>query len=386
MPRNPSTSTDRRNTVGGRAAAALGPVGALPDPPRRLVSSDSVPSKAASTSSSAPATDGWVRGELVHDQSEKGGVWHVRLAVCPKAGPDSKRRPFGHTACVDRLTGIAVGVDVAESRKGLDLVAIDDQRQLVAVHSRLIIEDVVRLIAALRPDIVCIDSPPQWSTSGNSGQTERELSRLGINAFRTPPEERAGPFHAWMRVGIALYDALAGSYPRYRGDNVIRTAAEYFPHASAAVLAGSVHAMKDKRAFRRQVLEANRVPTSSLTTIDQIDAALGALTGHIAVAGGSSFVGDPDEGALLLPTLKPLARLPRALGQTFGPARPMHPVRSASGPVTNASAARVCGCGCGATVRREFLPGHDAKLRSRLLAQAKLSDDANMELRRRNWL
>lgn len=213
---------------------------------------------------------------------------------------------------MESANGIAVGVDIAEARKGLDLIAIDSQLLLVAVQSRLTVEDVVRLVTEIRPAVVCIDSPAQWSTSGNSRQAERELSRVGINAFRTPAEDRAGPFHAWMRVGFELYDALAHRYPRYRGGNVVQTAAEYFPHASAAILAGRIHARKDKPAFRRQVLEDNNVATASLATVDQLDAALGALTGHIALAGGHSWVGDPDEGALLLPDGIPTARLPRA--------------------------------------------------------------------------
>lgn len=34
-------------------------------------------------------------------------------------------------------------------------------------------------------------------------------------------------------------------------------------------------------------------------------------------------------------------------------------------------ALRPCGCGCGATTKGRFVPGHDAKLLSRLLAEAK---------------
>ena len=41
-------------------------------------------------------------------------------------------------------------------------------------------------------------------------EAERVLGRLGINAFRVPAEDRAGRFHAWMRVGFALYRALQG--------------------------------------------------------------------------------------------------------------------------------------------------------------------------------
>jgi predicted nuclease with RNAse H fold len=208
-------------------------------------------------------------------------------------------------------TGVSIGIDVAEERKGLDLVAIDDERLVVGIHSHLTIEQAAWLVDETRPSVVCIDSPAQWSTSGNSREADRVLARLGINAFRVPAEGRAGPFHAWMRVGFALYRALEPRYPRYRGGAVLHTAAEYFPHASAVVLAGRVNPLKDKTSFRRQVLEDNRVDTSALVSLDQLDAALGALTGCIALHDGHSWVGDADEGALLLPASLPTARIPR---------------------------------------------------------------------------
>jgi hypothetical protein len=37
---------------------------------------------------------------------------------------------------------------------------------------------------------------------------------------------------------------------------------------------------------------------------------------------------------------------------------------------------RKCGCGCGADVKRRFLPGHDAKLKSSLLRRARTNDKA----------
>lgn len=179
----------------------------------------------------------------------------------------------------------------------------------------------------------------------------------------------------------------AGVYPRYRGGDVLHTAAEYFPHASAAVLSGSIHALKDKRASRRQVLEDNGLPTASLATIDQLDAALGALTGHLGLTGGHSWVGDPDEGALLLPAAIPTTRLlPAARGANRLGRRGGELVSSAPRTGEGKDSSRVCGCGCGATVRKEFLPGHDAKLRSRLLMEARFGQAATAELRRRGWL
>jgi hypothetical protein len=55
-----------------------------------------------------------------------------------------------------------------------------------------------------------------------------------------------------------------------------------------------------------------------------------------------------------------------------------------------APATKTCECGCGAEVARRFKPGHDAKLKSRLLAATKDSkawvrEAAVLEMVLRNW-
>jgi hypothetical protein len=47
----------------------------------------------------------------------------------------------------------------------------------------------------------------------------------------------------------------------------------------------------------------------------------------------------------------------------------------------------LCGCGCGADVRQRYLPGHDAKHKSRLLREARAgSDEAVANLTRLGWI
>jgi hypothetical protein len=47
----------------------------------------------------------------------------------------------------------------------------------------------------------------------------------------------------------------------------------------------------------------------------------------------------------------------------------------------------LCECGCGQIVKRRFLPGHDAKLKSRLNSELlEGSEAARRELGRRGWL
>lgn len=63
-----------------------------------------------------------------------------------------------------------------------------------------------------------------------------------------------------------------------------------------------------------------------------------------------------------------------------GGVRPVH--RDNGSPPTG----RKCRCGCGAPVARRFLPGHDAKLKSRLVKEARNgSEAARQELREEGW-
>jgi predicted nuclease with RNAse H fold len=221
------------------------------------------------------------------------------------------------------LSAATVGIDVAEARKGLDLVALGRDGSLVAGRRRLTLDEAVAATLALRPAVVCIDSPSGWSTSGRSRLAERRLARLRIQSYRTGPDPGDHPFYRWMRVGFELFRRLAAAYPLYRGGDPAGTAAEVFPHATACLLAGELRPPSTtKERFRRDILGRQGIPEAELPTPDQVDAALGALTGLIAMTGGHSAVGDPDEGVILLP----VARLPAS------PLRaPIDPVRAAPG-------------------------------------------------------
>lgn len=197
---------------------------------------------------------------------------------------------------------LSIGVDVAEERKGLDAVALDAERRVVRSIRRATVAQVAAMVADLRPDVVCIDSPPAWATTGRSRTGERELRRLGITAFSTPTDPGDHPFYRWMRVGFSIFDAVAASHQRYRGGPVQGTAAEVFPEATAVLLEGRLRpAGETKRRFRRAVLERQGVDTAGLRSVDAVDAALAALTGVFGLAGECSTVGDPTEGVILLP-------------------------------------------------------------------------------------
>jgi len=118
--------------------------------------------------------------------------------------------------------------------------------------------------------------------------------------------------------------------------------------------------------------------------VDALDAALAALTGILALERNFTTVGDPDEGVILLP----VSTLPQAKLLRPPPMAMTHPVAErAAGPSSSVSLPRLCQCGCGATVRRRFLPGHDAKLKSRLRRlQTAGVDAATDQLRALGWV
>jgi predicted nuclease with RNAse H fold len=211
---------------------------------------------------------------------------------------------------------IAVGIDVAEARKGLDIVVLDQTCRLLVTRRRATIADVIDVVESVAPDVICIDSPPAWASHGRSRTAERELRRLGITAFATPVDPGPHPFYGWMRAGFAVFDAVSATHPRYRGGPPGGTAAEVFPEATAALLAGHLRpAAVGKRDFRRQVLAEHGVDPTPLRSQDAVDAALAALTGVLAVAGECCTVGDPDEGVVMLPVRSlPTARLDRSTG------------------------------------------------------------------------
>jgi predicted RNase H-like nuclease len=274
----------------------------------------------------------------------------------------------------------ALGIDVGV-RKGLDLVLLNGSREPADTHRGVPLEDVRRLIEKAEADVVAIDSPPGWAGMGGSRRTEREIRHFGIQSYGTPTADRGTdhPFYEWMRVGFEVFRiaALTG-YPRYRGGPAQGTAIEVFPHASAIVLAGCLPPRgARKAAWRASVLQAGGVNVEGLRSLDQIDAALAALTGLRALAGRSSALGDPREGVIVLPARSLPARpFPRCPEPADGRGQPHLPRMSP------------CACGdpaCDRLTSREFAPGHDARRKSMLWRLARQGHDAAEELRRRGW-
>lgn len=220
---------------------------------------------------------------------------------------------------------IGVGVDVSV-RRGLDIVVLDGRRRLVeAPRARQAPGDLEALLRRVRPDSVAIDSPPAWGLRGSSRRAERELIALGLPCFRTPsdPGLRHHPFYGWMFAGHEAFAAAArAGYPCFIGGPDGRgQALEVFPHGAAVALAGcrpppgTARRPAAKRQWRTAVLAAAGVDTTALRTLDAVDAALAALVGLIVAEDGPWFwLGEPDEGCVVLPGHRPAAPYPRTCG------------------------------------------------------------------------
>jgi predicted RNase H-like nuclease len=240
--------------------------------------------------------------------------------------------------------------------------------------------ELARVVGDLGPDVVAIDAPPAWASTGRSRLTERELRLFGIQSFNTPSDPRMAehPFYEWMTVGFEVFRAIEASFPRYRAGSVKGTAIEVFPHATAVVLAGCLPPKGvTAHVWRRGVLGMHGVDARALRSADQVDAALAALTGQYALQRRFSAPGDPREGQIVLPAATlPAHPFRRAVLPSRGDGQPALPGMTA------------CGCGdpsCSALTAREFAPGHDAKRKSALWALARSGEAAVDELKRRRW-
>ena len=279
-----------------------------------------------------------------------------------------------------------MGIDVAIAR-GLDIVVLDASLRLVFGPATVRLIDLPDVIRRTKPNVIAIDSPPAWGLSGKSRPIERQLQALGISIFPTPAAESARSLHRWMETGFDVFKVVGDlGYPLYKGGaSSARSAIEVFPHASAVMLRGSLAPVGvAKPVWRRAALEAAEVDCSQMRTTDHLDAALAALTGLRFVAGNFSVVGTSGEAVLVLPVGKvPTSPYARDQGAAVGYRSGPHAARRLS--VDDADHA--CGCGCGAPVRRRYLPGHDAKHRSRLLAETRAgSVPAADELQRLGWV
>ena len=199
---------------------------------------------------------------------------------------------------------IVIGVDVGRVKKGFHAVALRDGTffdKLAACNTAAIVEWCRRLGAST----VGIDAPCKWSLTRKQRPCERELARMGIRAFATPCFKlgQLNPFYGWMLNGAELFRAFAKHYRLFDGQGSTSRPLcfETFPHAAACALTGIRLSAKNKRVERRRLLRQAGVTIDALTTIDEVDAALCALTARHFLAGTFTAYGNEAGVTLLFP-------------------------------------------------------------------------------------
>lgn len=206
-----------------------------------------------------------------------------------------------------KLTRAVAGIDIGGDRKGNHLVILRGT-DLVCKVSKETPEQM--LAQCLRHDVaaVGIDAPCQWRAGETGRHAERALAQQKIFSFATPTRELAVAnqtgFYGWMFNGERIYNVFAPHFPIYRNSGKFdRVCFETFPHAiTCALLTREVASAKQKRAQRRQILAEAGIQTRPLRSIDEIDAALCALTANFLLDGRVVVHGDESGGFIVVPS------------------------------------------------------------------------------------
>ena len=197
------------------------------------------------------------------------------------------------------------GVDVGGAKKGFHAVAFQG-RVLSAKLTTCSAAAIVAWCREHKVSAIGIDAPSRWSLTGRARSCERELAHAGMSTFSTPSRSvgEIHPFYGWMVNGIALYRGLTSHFPLYEGQSPVVEpfCFETFPQAIACSLTGKKLSAAFKRSDRRRLLEADGIAADGLLNIDEIDAALCALSARHVLAGSFNAYGDGAEGFILVPT------------------------------------------------------------------------------------
>lgn len=224
-----------------------------------------------------------------------------------------------------------VGVDVAAA-KPMDIVVLGDDLG-IKVHHRLGPDEVARFIDSLGEEIwVAVDAPRPLNTGRMADEgfrsrlsppprkgkylgyrfVEYELGRRGLSCYFTPAGELTTG-KKWMQVGFDVYKELGGlDFTEFRNQEAFpdRLMMEYYPYASFYALVGGYPGKKGTTEGRRVRVEAlaqhgmRREDLAYLTT-DGLDAAAGAVTAKALACGAGCWLGDVEEGFIVLPAPLP---------------------------------------------------------------------------------
>lgn len=243
---------------------------------------------------------------------------------------------------------IYLGIDPTAGRRPLNYALLDSKLNILAEcagHP----DDLFGAIESYSEIVCAVDAPcmenkgllsdpakraqvglsPNKTTYAQYRVCEYELRSRKINLYNTPAEVAAAP--KWMQAGWVLYERLrqVGFEQHSPGSTAPRQFFEVHPHATYTVRLGRVPLRKDTLEGRlqrqlllyeegihlvdaMQVLEEitrhrllqGRLEMLGLRTHDELDALASALTAYYAHARPEevTFVGDPEDGQIVVPT------------------------------------------------------------------------------------
>ncbi|MFM0223554.1 DUF429 domain-containing protein [Paraburkholderia dipogonis] len=199
------------------------------------------------------------------------------------------------------------GIDIGGERKGHHLVILRGS-EIVCNLGKQTPEYMLEKCLQFEVAAVGIDAPCLWRAGEAGRQAEKELAQRRIFSFATPTRELAvaskSGFYGWMFNGERVYQAFVPHFPLFNNEGEMgdRVCFETFPHAiTSALLRTEVASAKQKRTQRREILEDAGIETTSLKSIDEVDAAVCALTANFLLKGRVVAYGDELGGFIVVP-------------------------------------------------------------------------------------
>lgn len=197
-----------------------------------------------------------------------------------------------------------IGIDVGGPKKGFHVIALRHKKFETAHFYSA--EDLRDWCLNQKAQVIAIDAPCGWSSSGHSREAERtlRLNRKIIQCFKTPTRNLAqkSAFYSWVFQGEKIYQTLQSHFDLYENDSQrSKVMFETFPQGIACCLANKILSASAKATDRPRLLKNLGFNLNGLSSIDFIDAALCAVSALYFNQNSHQSFGNPQEGFIILP-------------------------------------------------------------------------------------
>jgi predicted nuclease with RNAse H fold len=264
------------------------------------------------------------------------------------------------------MAAVSCGIDVS-ARRGHHLCVLEASGDglLASFYEAGDTATVVRTVARLRPAAVGVDAPsgpclrllgPESDARAALGLKagshlrarvcDALLMRRRLWLYPVPAADEEAP--PWMEAGFELFGALRKdaalslyrppAAPPYEGPTAPSSGHVFETYPDAAYCALLGHRPPKKSSAQGLAVRVAALTDQGIAdqgdleerSADELDACAAALTAHRLTSGGACWVGDPDEGAIVLPTTK--------LQPSYAPAPAPAPARQPLDPPTGGAA------------------------------------------------